>query len=154
MTGNCGQVHKIAAYHDGELPPEERVRLEEHLGTCADCSRELEGLRGLSRLLCAARAPQMARPALERLHRRVSRAPEGVIVRMAEALAAAAATVLVACSMWMWQASSDAGGYGEPLPDWERVALGGQVDAASAADPQVRLAQWIVEDLSQEDGRD
>jgi len=28
------------------------------------------------------------------------------------------------------------------------------VDAASAADPQVRLAQWIVEDLSQEDGRD
>ena len=109
MKGKCGQVHNIGAYHDGELAAEERARLEEHLGACADCSQELEELRGISRLLCVARAPQMSQPALERLHRRVSRAPEGVIVRMAGTLAAAAATVLVACSMWMWQASSDAG---------------------------------------------
>ena len=35
----------FSAYVDGRLSPDERLRLEEHLRSCPDCTRKLEGLR-------------------------------------------------------------------------------------------------------------
>lgn len=44
----------MSDYLDGELPPAGRVRMEHHLGECAECRRLLAGLRrtldGLHRL--------------------------------------------------------------------------------------------------------
>ena len=44
----------MSDYLDGELAPAARVRMEHHLGECADCRRLLAGLRrivdGLHRL--------------------------------------------------------------------------------------------------------
>ena len=42
---------KLSSYLDRELPPEQSGRVEGHLAVCAGCSRELERLRAVSRLL-------------------------------------------------------------------------------------------------------
>ena len=41
----------VAAFADGELPPEERFAVDEHLGRCASCRRELALQQTLSRAL-------------------------------------------------------------------------------------------------------
>ena len=38
----------ISAYLDGELPEEDRRRLEKHLAACPACARELADLKGLT----------------------------------------------------------------------------------------------------------
>jgi anti-sigma factor RsiW len=38
-------IEMLSVYIDGELPPEDRARIEEHLAGCADCTWELETLR-------------------------------------------------------------------------------------------------------------
>src|SRR5437868_2872474 len=44
----------ISAYHDGELPGDQRRRVETHLAACPTCQAELEALEGLSLRLQAA----------------------------------------------------------------------------------------------------
>lgn len=41
----------LMRYLDGELPPEERERVEEHLSGCTECSREVEMFRSMKREL-------------------------------------------------------------------------------------------------------
>ena len=38
-------IEMLSIYIDGELPPDDRARIEEHLAECADCTWELETLR-------------------------------------------------------------------------------------------------------------
>jgi anti-sigma factor RsiW len=38
-------THRLTAYIDGELPPEEQRKIEEHLSVCPLCRNELETLR-------------------------------------------------------------------------------------------------------------
>ena len=71
----CENSRKVSAYHDGELSGDERRLMEEHLGRCASCARELEQLRSLSRLLAAATMPEMPVSARERLSRTVGDVP-------------------------------------------------------------------------------
>ena len=51
----------LPAYHDGELPPGRRQRVEAHLQGCPSCRAELETLTELSALLKADPAPQRTR---------------------------------------------------------------------------------------------
>lgn len=44
----------LSAYLDGELTPQERDRVNEHLLTCQNCRLGLESLRGAKRLLTGA----------------------------------------------------------------------------------------------------
>ena len=47
---DCRQIkRRLGRYHDGELPPAERVLVERHLQGCQLCSQELEGIREVSR---------------------------------------------------------------------------------------------------------
>jgi anti-sigma factor RsiW len=46
MSEHCDiEQTLIERFHDGELPPTERARLERHLADCADCRRRLQALR-------------------------------------------------------------------------------------------------------------
>jgi anti-sigma factor RsiW len=45
---NCDDIRPlIAGYLDGELTPDERARVEEHVGSCPDCARELREQQAL-----------------------------------------------------------------------------------------------------------
>ncbi len=150
----CERSRRLSAYHDGELPAEERRGLEEHLRQCPSCAQELQQLRSLSGLFAAVEMPGMSSDALGRLHSSVGSIREGLTVRMAGVLAAAAAAVLLVSSVWLCQGWLRPGSDVGWVPAWERVAVTPQVDVPSGAGAVTQLAQWIVEDLSLENGHD
>lgn len=82
----CPRV-RLEEFFDGELGPEDRAATERHLGTCADCRRELEDLARLEGVL--RKVPVGAAPDPDRfvqsLHAR-SRRPLGVRWAAAAAL--------------------------------------------------------------------
>ena len=52
----------LAAYHDGELTPNRRRQVEEHLQDCPTCRAELTAIEELSSLLKADTAPHLTPP--------------------------------------------------------------------------------------------
>ena len=147
MSDACKHIQEVSAYYDGELPLEGRARLEAHLNRCPACALELERLRSISRLLAEHGSPQMPAAALDRLHAGLPGIRDRAVLRMARMLTAAAAAILVVCGGWLW---SGAGTTSAEAPAaWERVAMMLQVDS----EPQ-QIAQWISEDLLQEQSND
>ncbi len=150
---DCEFKTKIQAFHDGELASEERVRVEAHLLRCRECARELESLRAISRLFGAARMPDLSEEALERLRR-----PHLVLdrssLRTSEVFAAAAAMLLVACSLWLWRAETGRGGAEGALVPWESAAVTFRTESAAAGSAETRVAQEIVWDLAGEGSHD
>jgi hypothetical protein len=55
--------HSLGAYVLGDLPAEERARIEAHLDGCPDCRAEAEALDGVARLLPLADPDRFSRPA-------------------------------------------------------------------------------------------
>lgn len=69
-----GAAESLVALLDGEIAPQERLVLEQHLAGCSGCSRELEELRATRRLLdraLASAAPDRAAGSFEALWQRV-----------------------------------------------------------------------------------
>jgi anti-sigma factor RsiW len=147
----CEFQQVLARYHDGELPPEERHRCEDHLSTCEECAAELERLRALSGLLNALEAPPMPAGMLVRVQERIRPVRELEIIRICRVAAAAAAAVLAVCSIWLWQ--SPPAEAGEPVAPatWEIVAVTGSAELAQTGGDQ-EYALWIAESLSPETG--
>ncbi len=52
----------LSAYHDGELPPNRRHQVENHLEDCSTCRAELEALEELSSFLKADSVPHHTPP--------------------------------------------------------------------------------------------
>lgn len=150
----CKHSRQLNAYYDGELAPEERSVIEEHVRQCPSCARELEQLRGLSRLFAAAQIPEIPADALQRLHSGVRRVSESVVVGTAGMLTAAAAAVLLVCSLWLGQMRATQETSEGWTETWETAALTPRLEVPSSTDGQMRLAQWIVADLSRENGHD
>lgn len=71
----CGSfAHLLEAYHDGELPVEERIAVANHLGACAACSATIVELRELRGVLQYQSGVPPVERTLERLtHSVVSR---------------------------------------------------------------------------------
>ena len=50
MTTNCVEVRDaLDAFLDGELPPDQRARVRDHLAECVDCARRSDELEAVSR---------------------------------------------------------------------------------------------------------
>lgn len=144
---DCEQAVRLSAYHDGELPAAARAEMERHIRLCPTCAAELERLRELTRM--ARQAPAIAIPpgVLERLHQRVDPLRARAINRWAEALAAIAAMILVACTAGL--ATQDQGGgapAGIDIMVTQAVAQPAAESASEVSDEQ--LASWMVQDLS------
>jgi len=151
---SCGNISKISAYHDGELPPAEAQRLEAHLRECQSCRRELQRLRALSAWLSSVPAPRVPRALLDRLRREVRPRRDRVVLRTAEALAAGAAAVLLVCSALLWQGADGGATTFQPPADWETAAVTPAAAAAATSnaapgisvedEPDVQLARSIL----------
>jgi len=150
---SCEHNRKIGAYHDGELPAEERRGLEEHIRGCPSCAREFEQLRSLSRLLAGAELPEMSPDAMDRLHEGVGAAGEVFVFRTAERLTAVAAALLAVCGIWL---SQTVGGRDAAagVEAWEIAAVSPQTEALTEASADEMLARWMVSDLARENGSD
>jgi anti-sigma factor RsiW len=118
----CESNRQISAYHDGELPAGAARELAEHIRHCPSCRQELERLRSLSQWLAAAPMPEAPEALLERLRRSVQPRRDRIALRVAEALTAVAAVVLVACSAMLYQRSRPRSAPVQPVARWERLA--------------------------------
>ena len=147
----CEQARRLSAYHDGEISGPEREALEAHLRQCPACAAELSRLHKLSRLFAAAERPQMSPAAVARLRRATDAVVTADLGRMAKELMAVAASILIVCSLWLWQSRGQAEPT-EPIPAWETAAVTYQGTPATASDEQ--LARWIVLDLERKNGHD
>jgi len=145
----CKYTHRLSAYHDGEVRGDERVALETHLRTCPACREELERLRRLSRLVATAGRVDLPDATRARLHRAVDEAASADLGRMAKALLALAASVLLVCGLWLWQANGAE--RTDSIPVWETVAAQGR---SAAGGTREQLAQWILCDLERTNGHD
>src|SRR3954470_21939489 len=97
---SCNEIQNLDAYADGELPADERSRIEQHLAICAACARELARLRKLSAIIGAYR-PVLSSEALERIHNAVGQTWDVGILRIARRISAVAAAVVVAGSLYL-----------------------------------------------------
>jgi len=149
---NCMYQKWLSAYHDGELSPERRRKLEQHLEDCQPCAAELERLRTLSGLLNQAEAPAMPEGMLARLHGAVPAAREHAIVRLCRAVALAAAVLLVICGGRLWYEQGRQADASVTPAAWEVAAVTLDSEAAGAG-PGETFALWAVNDLSRENGR-
>jgi len=148
----CEHAARVSAYHDGELSAAAADEVQRHLRGCPECAAELERLRALSGLLASASRPAMDRSAMARLHRRVDLLPRAGLWRMAEALAAVAAVILLACTVAL--VSLPVAPAAGSVPVWEMAAVPAPSAELTASSTEEQLAMWMIEDLSGRDGND
>ena len=153
MAG-CKHIRRMSVFYDGEVPEEEHQQLREHIQHCTECARELERLRIVSTFLAAAQVPQLPPGALRCFHQVVNGASKMIVFRTARAFAAAAAALLLVSVVWLWQAGGAPDAHAQAVPEWERAAVMQQVELSEGLSAEAQLAQWIVEDLSRENGSD
>lgn len=148
----CEQMRQASPYHDGELSPEDAKLFEAHLAQCPICAGELERLKSLSSLLASMQAPHVPDAVIRRLYESASGVRERVVITLAGRLMAAAAAILITCTVWSLKATSSTAFRLPTANSWELAAVTLPVEAQS--DDVSGTVRWIVEDLTVENGHD
>lgn len=136
----CDQTQLVAAYHDGELTPDQAREFAIHLESCPTCRRELDALQHLTQAIAAAPLAQPSGITMARLAA-VRRLQDRGTRRLAGALTAAAAVLLVV-SLWSDSRRSE--------PASPLVVLD-VVTAAPDEEPPpqtLTVARWMATDLA------
>jgi hypothetical protein len=141
MIDHSEILPRLAAYHDGALPDEERATIRQHLDLCAECRTRLDEWSALDSALRALTTPEpaetgMAAAALLRIesNRRVEHTPASggpAPFRWRVWAGAAAAAVVLAASIAMWRsgARENAGSSDLALAPSERAERGATAPA-------------------------
>jgi anti-sigma factor RsiW len=154
---DCENQVRLDAYHDGELSPAERSDVEAHLRGCPSCAAALAAIRGMSGAFADTTPREPSDEQLLQLARSVRAEPSDarMLLRLFRGAAVAAAVLLagaLAGAAYLSQRTKAAAHEAMVL---DHVAMWSQ-PAAFATDPvsevhrsaqQVRLAQWIADDL-------
>ncbi len=161
---SCKYTSRVGVYLDDELTPEQRQMMAAHIEQCAECGAELESLRGMSQLFSGPDSQDLTPRELARLRSVVcaAGAPEEAPLRLFGALLAIAASIVVVCGAWMYEAprpTPRAPYAAHEMPAWERVATNLRVDpdpffgqeGTAAIDPN--LAEWMMSGLSDRENR-
>lgn len=97
----CEHAPLIGPYHDNEMSPAGRDAFARHLEGCNQCRAELDRIRMISGMVASWPAPQLSPAVAARIKRSFNANPSRGLVRLAEALSAIAAMVLIVCSVGM-----------------------------------------------------
>jgi anti-sigma factor RsiW len=147
---SCQRDGQVQAYHDGELPADQREPVEQHLRECVECSELLAELRHLSALVQNAPRPSMSAEAMRRLEQAWWRQRDHGVLRLAEWLTAAAAAVIILnLAIFSNSANKNEGYERDSAMAWQAEALTppAQTRDDSASDV-VAVAEWMANDLS------
>jgi hypothetical protein len=114
----------------------------------------MQKLRRLSALLGKGEGHRLSRGQWERLRESVPPVQEGVVVRLAERCALAAAVVLLACGIGLWQLDRVVATEPESPARWEKAVLASAEGTEPDTPSEELIARWIVQDLAEEHDRD
>ncbi len=171
MSEHCDiEQTLIERFHDGELPPTERARLDRHLADCADCRRRLRALRLGGELLGEHLQRAVETADFSGFEQRVlagidERGPSSPLERLGlwlrESLvhhrvvwltSAAAAAAVLLLALWLLPVGSSPGGTGpdrtDPAPAaGDGPAAPGQPRVAAGADKAPADNDVIIDSL-------
>lgn len=99
---SCSYGSIVDAYHDGELPADERIAFETHLAICPPCRADLAQTRQLAAFIAAAPKRAMSSSARQALFDLAPLIGERAYLRIAEWTTALAASVIIAASVWLF----------------------------------------------------
>ena len=150
----CIYYHKLNAYYDKELSHEEHHKLEQHIRGCPYCSRELGQLQRLSGLISSVSIPNIPDDMVKRLHQSLHSLREKALLRMARMLLSAALVLLVVSSILLLRIGVKGQMATASDPDWEKTAVTLHLDVTSVESPELQFAQWLIADLSKENGNE
>jgi anti-sigma factor RsiW len=151
----------LGAYHDGELSPAERARVETHLLICSHCAAELAKLQAISKIFADRPPVDLTTEELDRLHAAVDQSADRPMLRIMTAIAAVAASVLILSAVWLNEISrrdtSPQSNVARSVESWETVAVtlkptpaemfeGG----AEPATAKAGLDEWMLQEISPE----
>ena len=153
---DCEDRIRLDAYHDGELSPAERSDVEAHLRDCPSCAAELAAIRRMSGAFADTTPREPSHEQLLELAASVRAGPSEarMLLRLFRGTAVAAA-VLLACALagaaYLSQRTKAAAHEAMVLDHvaiWSQAAFAtGPVSDERQSEQQVRLAQWIADDL-------
>ena len=129
---DCPYKLRLCAYHDGELAPDSVADLDRHLDDCNSCRSQLEEMRELTTLLAPTRVERLSGIELARLHQAIDRSDDRSILRLASAVSAIAASILIVSTVWLYDGPRSSGpldSHDQPVTSWERLATTGQFEA-------------------------
>jgi len=157
--------HQLDAFVDGELPPDDRRSIEQHLGGCEACQARVEQLRALTRAVRRdVRAERAPSDLWERIEAELPAAAESPSVaedpdvvkparwwrEKVRPLALAASVVLLlgiaAAGVW-WQLRSDYSIVAAPVQDFTTYRLSERNLDVESADPEI-IRAWFEEKLA------
>ena len=154
---DCEFRTRLDAYHDGELSPAERACVEEHARDCPSCAADLAAIRNITTAFATGAAPDVSDVQLLQLAQSVR--AEAYDARMLLQLfrgAAIAAAAVLACAIagGVYQSHETRVAAHQAMvldhaATWsqtQRLPAEARADARQS-DQQVRLAQWIADDL-------
>ena len=156
---DCPYESRLDAYFDGELGQDAAREVAGHVGGCADCGRYVAELGDMSRLFGQRPRPRDITPSeLSRLHRAVDRVYSQPLLRLAVAVSAVAASILIISLAWLSVLSSPrtVDVVVSPVveePTWERLAAG-EGPALIPGDKQTGMADnatinWMLDGTRQ-----
>lgn len=159
---DCPYESRLDAYLDGELGQDAACEVAGHVGGCADCGRYVAELGDMSRLFAQRSRQRDITPSeLSRLHRAVDRVYSQPLLRLAMAVSAVAASILIISLAWLSVLSSPRQptvGTG-PIPEesaWERLAAGegavpvpGDRQTGMADAERTRTIKWMLDGTRQ-----
>lgn len=144
----CPTNSEWSAYHDGELDEARRRELEEHLALCAACMAQLNELQMLSGMFASAPVPVLSPIGMHRLHNGVDGAMDQGLLRLARAMSAIAACVLLVGSFWLTRMRDEPA---TAAPPW---VIAHNLDEQSVQSVASPVGQWYLADASQQRGDD
>jgi anti-sigma factor RsiW len=147
----CEKAAQVHAYYDGELDASRDRMFEAHLQRCAECSALLAELRALSSLLSGASRAELPAQAMSGFHGAWHVARDRGIMRIAAALTAVAAMLLIGALL----TGPAAQGNTPAKPAlWEAMAVMPPTETQGEANSDlVQVAQWMADDLSLDERR-
>jgi len=97
----CSFSIRIDAFHDGELSATEQSAVRQHLNTCPACAAQLSQLQQMSRFFGENSDIRLSQIAMARLNNRLKSETSRGVIRLAWAMNAIAAAILVAGTVWL-----------------------------------------------------
>lgn len=159
----CPDPTRLQSYYDQQLPADVTQEFQQHIASCTVCQTQLASMADLSLMLTNAALPQLLPLPLARMHQhldtqidqQIKRKQEQGPLQLAQWLTAAAAVVLLVCSIQLLflqnsQSTSNMAFDVTPGLAWETTTamLNQQNPAEPAVSDEHSMAAWIVSDLS------